>query len=110
MRTLPSSQKPILAPAGNPGADPADCADGVWAKACDTTLAAAAAAPVARTLRRLESIIGFLPVFLSYPVHAIGVFLRSPDFAALNPGYSSFATISNATGSLPSSVRAASMP
>src|ERR1700761_1426398 len=47
---------PTLAPSGTPATAPAGCA---WANTCDTTLAAAAAAPLARTVRRLESIIGY---------------------------------------------------
>ena len=34
---------------------------GAWANTCDAAAVAAAAAPVVRTLRRLESIIAFLP-------------------------------------------------
>src|ERR1700752_1746849 len=57
MRTPPFSKEPTLAPAGNPVTAPAGCA---CANTCGAALAAAAAAPVGRTVRRLESIIGCL--------------------------------------------------
>src|SRR5215469_494391 len=62
MRTLSFSQNPNLVPAGKSCGAPA-C--GAWANTCGVVVAAAAAAPVVRTVRRLKSIIGYLLVAIA---------------------------------------------